>query len=282
MHRRAQPWLGTLVAVSVQAHDQACFNRASDAAFARIRAIHRAMSFHEAGSDVRAIARASEGAVLKVSTDTWHTLALALEMEQASSGVFNAALAPALVARAQLPWPDDAQPAGAHSLHEGIALEADGHVRILASIWIDLGGIAKGVAVDAAVDVLIAQGVPTGIVNAGGDLKVFGDMSQTLWVRWPDDPAQLMPMAEIQDLACATTGGYFLAGDASAALGHPAIIGQAMGLVPWSVSVMAASCAVADALTKVVWLDPQGAPALLARYDARAALLDGQGHVQQI
>ncbi len=289
--RRAKPLLGTLVELSVawglgtheaKEAEEAEFVRATDAAWACLQAAHQAMSFHEAGSDVRAIARAAKGQVLRVADATWRTLALALEIELASGGVFNAAMAPVLVERGLLPHPEGAQVPLAHSLAEGLALEDDGEgeraVRILQPLWIDLGGIAKGLAVDDAVSALQACGVPSGCVNAGGDLRVFGQASQRVSVRLPQSPTQVLSLADIQDMACASSGAYFLAGPAE----HSAMVGvrdAALPAPPASVSVLAASCAVADALTKVVWLQGARAAPLLARLQACAMVIDTQGRI---
>ena len=49
-------------------------------------------------------------------------------------------------------------------------------MRYAKRLWLDLGGIAKGYAVDEAVRVLQRQGLRAGIVNAGGDLRCFGSV----------------------------------------------------------------------------------------------------------
>lgn len=281
LRRRAKPFLGTLVEIAASARSEAQFVQATDAAFERIAQVHRAMSFHEPSSDLRAIARAPSQSVLAIAPDTWNTLALALDMEAASDGIFNAAIAPALVSRGLLPPPDGAQTPQAPSLREGIALESDFGIRILAPVWIDLGGIAKGHAVDLAVAALTAQGIESGVVNAGGDLRVFGPLTQALSVRWPAHPTQAVTIARITDLSGATSGGYFLNVDA-AAIAHPGMVGHREGPSPDSVTVIAPRCAVADALTKVLWLRGPDAQAVLRRYDAQAVLIDRLGHITRI
>ena len=173
--RRAKPLLGTLVSIDVDGVDEARFIEASDRAFARVAAIHAAMSFHEAGSDLRAMARARTGDTLPLHAETCAVLQLALAFETQSGGAFNACCAATLVARSLLPAPDDASPPQASTLAEAIELLPDDRVRVLRPAWIDLGGIAKGYAVDQAVLAMRRAGCASGWVNAGGDLRVFGE-----------------------------------------------------------------------------------------------------------
>ena len=301
---RVKPLLGTLVEISLPYRDEANFLRATDAAFERVQAIHSAMSFHEATSDVRAIARARSGDRVRVSADTFRTLALALDIERESAGVFNPSVAPELVGRGLLPNPNpypDAErlrPEPA-SLAASIALVAPDVVVVLQAVWIDLGGIAKGCAVDAAADALQAADAGDGVVNAGGDLRVFGAAQHTLSVRLPASPTISMAVAEIKNLSCATSGGYLLnctdrtdttntTDTKTATLAtHPGIVGPRSPVAARtiSVSVIARRCAVADALTKVIWLlgaDDPICSSLLKRYEASAVSFDLAGNVSRV
>ena len=292
MQRRAKPLLGTFVEIAVDCEDDAEFIRVTELAFVRITSIHTAMSFHDAASDVRAIARAVCGDVVVVSSDTWNVLALSLEMEAATHGLFNPAIAPALVAKGLLPHPNLNErgllelPMIRPLADSVTLLDADTTtnsnaniktVQVLHPTWIDVGGIAKGYAVDEAVVALQRQGVKAGVVNAGGDLRVFGVASYTVSLRMPNNPVQTIAVAELTELSCATSGGYFHSGNALS--NHAAIVGDRHELAAKfvSVTVIAPRCAVADALTKVLWLsDPmsQASQALQERFGARMVLID--------
>ena len=153
---RVKPLLGTLVEISIPYLDEAAFLHATDAAFARVQAVHQAMSFHEQTSDIHAIARARAGDEVRVSADTLQTLKLALEIERDSHGAFNPTIAPILVARGLLPAPSSSlyeplQTPEPTTLVASIVLDGVDVVHVLQPVWIDLGGIAKGLAVDVAV-----------------------------------------------------------------------------------------------------------------------------------
>jgi thiamine biosynthesis lipoprotein len=146
-------------------------------------------------------------------------------------------------------------------------------------VRIDLGGIAKGFAVDRAVDALRAHGVRGGLVNAGGDLAAFGPLPHTVHIRDPGDPRRLMCALDIRDEALATSGARFdplhSAEAAGVAIIDPAT--RTPAHMVRGVTVRAATCMLADALTKTVMVAPASAPALLGslRASALAVLANG-------
>lgn len=273
MIRRAQPWLGTLVDIRVEGTSS---QDVVTAAFAEIARLHSLMSFHHDASDIAHINRALPGDVVRVDAATWKVLRLAEEVSALSGGAFDIACAPWLVDRQILPSPapEQAWPKAQKSAAV-FALEGDGRVRKCGPGWIDVGGIAKGYIVDAAVAVLEAAGVPGGCVNAGGDLRAFGTMRVPVAVRAPDAPGQAARHIMLCCEALATSGSYFSArpyqgGVVSALL--DARDGQPLVATP-SASVRASSCAVADALTKVVLATGDCAHPALAAFGATAFLI---------
>ena len=255
LRRRAKPWLGTLVEIAIETPSEAAFLHTTELAFARVAEVHRARSFHEPGSEVCGIARAPAGASLHVSADTARVLRLALDIELRSGGLFNAAIAPALVASGRLPRPPGAQAARAGTLAEGIEWLDERRLRVRAPVWIDLGGIAKGYAVDCAVIALEAAGVTSGLVNAGGDMRAFGPAAHPVHLRFADG---LRPVALLQDAALAASCNAE-GDDATMARNTSPHIDPRSGRSvrsPNSVVVQAYSAAVADALTKVALLCP--------------------------
>lgn len=112
------------------------------------------------------------------------------------------------------------------------------------------GGIAKGFAVDKAVEVLQSKGTRSGLVNAGGDLRVFGIQSDPVWVRDPQAPGTAQWIGEIVDGAVATSAAYFTADNEAGHSCHSAIVNpsrQRRVKVTGSVSVVANTCMLADA-----------------------------------
>ncbi|MBS0388396.1 MAG: FAD:protein FMN transferase, partial [Proteobacteria bacterium] len=136
----------------------------------------------------------------------------------------------------------------------------------------------KGYAVDRAIDELRAHGATSAVVNAGGDLRCFG-APQLIHVRALDEPAALYYLGALDGAAIATSAGYYrglqIDGERIDALVDPA----REACVAWerSISVLAADCMTADALTKVVRLAPQSAPGVLQCLNAQAVVIDRQG-----
>ena len=137
-------------------------------------------------------------------------------------------------------------------------------------LTVDLGGIAKGFAVDRAVEVLKRNGVMAGIVNAGGDLRVFGSASQLVHLRHPKQPNRAAGAVRLRERAIATSGIYFARTKNRRRYVSPMLDARtgraACDLI--SVTVGAANCMTADALTKVVFALRGEAAPLLARYSA--------------
>jgi thiamine biosynthesis lipoprotein len=150
-------------------------------------------------------------------------------------------------------------------------------------IRIDLGGIAKGFAVDRAVEALRAHGMRSGLVNAGGDLSVFGPYPHTVHVRDPRDPRRLIRAVDVHEEALATSGGRFDLSQSCDTTGA-AIIDPRTGKPVYGIrgaTVRAPSCMLADALTKVVMIASQSALDLLKYFHASAlvVLADGETRV---
>src|SRR5207247_1852567 len=144
-----------------------------------------------------------------------------------------------------------------------IVLGGAGHVRFRRPLLIDFGGIAKGFAVDRAVEILKRKRVMAGIVNAGGDLRVFGSASQVVHVRHPKQPNRAAGAVRLRERAIATSGIYFAHTKNRGRWVSPILDGRtgraACDFI--SVTVGAAKCMTADAMTKaVVGLRREDAP----------------------
>jgi len=258
--RRARPWLGTIVDIRIEHADSARAERAIEAAFAEIATVHRLMSFHADDSDLARLRRARAGERLRVNARTHEVLDWSLRIAQVSDGAFDPCVATMQVARGALPLPKSAVIPDAQASWRDIELLDGERVRLRRPLWIDLGGIAKGYAVDRAIAVLRAHGAMQACVNAGGDLRVCGARAQRIDVRSAGDVVR--DAVELADAAFATstsTGTQHLHGASKLAI-------DAGG----TVNVAAPTCIVADALTKVVLAAGKSARAALCAFDAQA------------
>lgn len=269
--RRARPWLGTLVEIAIAADlDTAALLAAIDAAFADIAAVHAAMSVHEPDSELSQLNRAAHLSAMPASPALLTVLRAALSFAEDSAGAFDPVVGGRLTALGLLP--PCAITAAARASWRDVLIEAD-CIRFRQPLRLDFGGIAKGYAVDCAIGVLRAAGVAETQVNAGGDLRVFGS-AQRIALRDPRAPASLSQVIELDDQALATSAPYYASGQLPSALIEP------RSGVPYagadSVSVIAPTCLVADALTKIaLFAEPARLEALLERHDAQLLIQRG-------
>lgn len=273
--RRAQPHLGTLIEIEVEADEHAVSEVAMAEAFAAVRKVHDLMSFHDARSDVSRINQAERGACVPVAPWTYEVLEAALDLETASDGTFNVATAPILVRLGYLPRSPFDDAADAPSLRAAIELLGDGTVIVRQRCCIDLGGIAKGYAVDRALAAARQYGAAAVIVNAGGDIAAYGNTNQLVSIRHPRDPSITLARATLSNGALASSAPHFslVTGEISERV---SIIDPAKGEPTFDivgVSVRAPTCMAADALTKVVSLRGLDAAGLLRRYESHALVV---------
>lgn len=275
--RRARPLLGTLV--EIEAHGVEAEEAVSQA-FRTVERVHRLMSNHDPSSEVSRLNRQAADRAVTVDPWTWQVLAAARAFSRVSGGLFDITVAPTLTTLGYLPRHADFPRASDHADWRDVELLAFDRVRFARPLHIDLGGIAKGFAVDKAIETLRACGMTSGRVNAGGDLRRFGPAREPLYVRHPRAPARLLPLADLGNGAAATSAGYFASRQHDGRRVSPHIHPHTRKALANGISatVLAADCMTADALTKIVLADCPAALAVLEPYAARALLLDRDPH----
>src|SRR5262249_31153182 len=142
---------------------------AIDSAFGAVGKVHALMSFHDADSDVRRLNNAACARPVPVGRWAFQVLEAAIDLNQRSAGVFDVTVVPILERLGLLPrlFADRWANSTSTATTEAIELLPGDRVRFRhPGLRIDLGGIAKGFAVDRALDVLRAPGMPPGLVTA--------------------------------------------------------------------------------------------------------------------
>jgi thiamine biosynthesis lipoprotein len=281
--KRCRPLLGTYVEITLtDKRDTEWLHQTINKAFYLIETVQRMMSFHDPASDISRLNRCGHLAPLAVHPWTLQVLKKAVTLSEETGGAFDVTLAPRLVAAGLLPrhgrqhqlaeagrWQDIAFPAGESSL-----------VAFHRPLKIDLGGIAKGFAVDKAIDYLASKGVSEAVVNAGGDLRMHGSSQLRVDIRHPQYPQQETIPSVMLRPAVATSAAYFVKQRMSFIKAHHIIhphTGQPLK-TNQSVSVFSPTCVVADALTKAVLIAPQTLwNKVLASYDSFALFITRRG-----
>jgi thiamine biosynthesis lipoprotein len=282
--RRARPLLGTFVEIAVTESGSADANAAIEAAFNAVAKIHQLMSFHDPDSDVSRLNSKAFTQSVIVNRCTYQVLETAIDLHRGSNGLFDIAVAPALQRLGLLPAQSSTLPSTSmtRATTEMIEFLPGCRVRFRhPQLRIDLGGIAKGYAVDCAVEVLRSYGIESGIVNAGGDLSVFGTVPHIVHIRDPRCPERLFCQVMVRNQALASSGSCFDPiqswEPAASAVIDPASQRPACRIR--GATVRASSCVVADALTKIVMLAGEGSKAHLERYCATAIFVVADGAV---
>jgi thiamine biosynthesis lipoprotein len=273
---RARPLLGTFVEITATGSGENTA-KAIEAAFSAIEQVHRLMSFHGPESDVSRVNASEVGCEVEIDPQTYQVLQFACELGDLSDGAFDIATADALIRVGFLPCYRYATQLDPLATYQDIELLGEHRLRWRRKGRIDLGGIAKGYAVDCAIAVLKSFGIDTGIVNAGGDLRCFG-AAQQIHVRHPITPTALVSVGWLTNASIATSGGYFAGISGDDGRIEPLVDPKQRACTSWgeSVSVVAPDCMTADALTKIVRLVPERAPELLDRFKAQAVVIDDQ------
>jgi FAD:protein FMN transferase len=282
--RRARPLLGTFVEIAVAGATIDVMEAAVEAAFSALAMVHRLMSFHEANSDVSRLNRDAASGAVAVHDWTYEVLETACDLNRRSAGMFDVSVATSLQRLGLLPGVPaigerEKRACGAHNT---IQLLPENRVRFAdPAAKIDLGGIAKGFAVDCAVEALRRHSVAEGLVNAGGDIRTFGPRIREIDIRDPRYPDRVMCCIALCDAALASSGGRFDPVRSRHVL-NSGVIDPATAMPVRSIhgaTVRAPGCAIADALTKVVMNTGAAAAPILEHYGADALFVSAPGDI---
>ena len=268
MITRCKPLLGTFVEITIDQDDD---QRVIDRAFAAIEKIQELMGFHQANTELNHINRYAHSKAIDIHPWTAQVLRIAKQIHRHSRGLFNCGIGHRLVAAGLLPRHIDFTN---HNLGgiEDICFLTPELITSSRPVCLDLGGIAKGFAVDMAVKILISEGVNSGLVNAGGDLRVFGDSPIPIHIRNPKNPSELLEIGTLQNAALATSSLYFSKRDGQASHLINPLVDESDGYLEssGSYSIVAKECVYADALTKVLAISNQAHHPCFAKFSAQA------------
>ena len=259
--KRMRPLLGTFVEIGCEQSDKSA-EHAIAAAFDVIEKLHHLLSFHEQASDLSRLNQA-EGKATVVHQHTLRVMKLARGMTVASDGLFNCTLGGAMVQNGVLPNHSNPNQDGTKASGVANDIQINAHtIKLNNSIKITLDGIAKGYAVDCAIAQLKRCGIKAAWVNAGGDLRVYGDL--VLPVHRREINGGYVSLGGLQNAALATS----TVTDVYDKTFPGKIVGSSTSPALGSWTVMAHYAWRADALTKV---------ASLATATDRAAIIERLG-----
>jgi thiamine biosynthesis lipoprotein len=257
--------MGTAVSVELWADDDKTAQAAIEAVMQEMTRIDQTMSPFIATSDLALINREATRHPVKITAEMMHLLKTSIHYSQLSHGAFDISFASVgyMYDYRNHIKPTDAQIASHLNAIDYRSIKLDEKASTVQfmkpGMRIDLGGIAKGYAVDQGADILRAHGIKNAIVTAGGDSRILGDRRGRPWIVGIKDPraenksAVALPLA---DTAISTSGDYeryFMDGDRRVHhIINPKTGKSATGVR--SVSVMAPHGIDTDALTKPLFI----------------------------
>jgi FAD:protein FMN transferase len=211
-----QQALGTFVTITIVHPDANEGRNALGAAFDEIHRIHHLMNAHQQNSEVGALNR--EGYYEDASDDTRHVIQKADSFSERFEGTFDITILPLLklwqenVSKDKIPT--DAEISERLELvnYRNISIEGRTIGFRKQGMGITLAGVAKGYAVDKAIEALSRSHIEHALVNAGGDIRAIGGKGENIpWrigIRDPRNKTRIITAVELYDRAIATSGTY--------------------------------------------------------------------------
>ena len=219
--------MGTFARVVVLAKSEAAAQDCIASAFERQRHIEALMSYHIADSELNQVNRQAYEKPVAVSEETFEVLQRAKHFSELSGGAFDVTIGTLgdlwhTAGETNTP-PTESQIAEARRKvgHDKLLLDPQAQTVKFAveGMRLDLGGIAKGYAIDQSVEALRQHGAVGGMVDIGGDVMCFGrpPKGKATWVVGLQDPAvtlddaatdKLVMTLKVMDAAVTTSGDY--------------------------------------------------------------------------
>ncbi len=252
--------MGTLVEITVIPANE----KAIREAFEALKKVDALMSTYKEDSEISILNREGKA---QVSEETLEVIEDAIKFSNLTDGAFDITCRPLInlwkKAKKEEKVPTEEEIEEAISLvgYQRIILEGN-QIRLeKKGMQIDLGGIAKGYAVDKAIEALKKNSIKGALVNAGGDLYALGtDPQGEKWqigIQDPRDEDKIIDIIKVKDKAVATSGDYrryfTLEGKRFSHIVNPKT-GLTVQDVPMSVTIIGPDATTTDALSTGVFV----------------------------
>ncbi|MBI5970601.1 MAG: FAD:protein FMN transferase [Deltaproteobacteria bacterium] len=286
--------MGTDFEMTVVVDDVVMGEKAFDAAISEMRRIEEEMSEWIPGSPVSKINKDAGIMPVKVSNELFKVIAAAQEVSRLTEGAFDITWAGTrglwdfTKGKERVPTDEEVKKTRANVDYRFIELDPDKLTVFLKKrgVAIGLGAIAKGYAVDKAMQAVAALGIKNVILKAGGDMRVQGGDTLDGWkigIKHPREKGRLIAKLELKDISISTSGDYERFFIKDGVLYHhiidPSTGYPAKGVM--SVTVIAPDTMTSDALSTAVFvLGPIKGMALVKRLKGvEAVIVDSDGRI---
>ncbi len=265
--------MGTIAKITAIAQNPQTARSSIEAAFQQLSQVDKCMSTYDANSQISRVNRLACRKPVRVSKELFEVLQKSIYFNQLTGGAFDITIGPLVelwqnaAETNSLPSQKMLESARQRVGCQNIVLDHNSmSVRLtLPGMKLDLGAIAKGYAIDKAVQAMRRCGATAGLVDLGGDIRCFGetDRKDNFWYVGVQDPAkaekdtlsgQSILTLKLKNEAAATSGDYrrfhLIKGKK-----YSHIINSATGSTggqPASVTIIAPNATGADALATAV------------------------------
>ncbi len=252
---KSRSLFGRITRITVLGKGQLCSSKIITQAFDVMERLEALTDCSHLNSELMKLTANPVNQYVEVSSWLWHLLQTANDISYRTDGAFD------IVA------------AGTDGVAEwtDLDLSKPRMVRLRRPVYLSVGGLRKGYAVDLAVKALRELGAGAGLIDAGGCIRTFGPREWRIEFK----PNALNPCGEnevvpvsLYDSSLVGLGHYF--GGAKIYDRDNQMVRCAREWQKTSLLVRANSCAHADALTKVAALKPQESPKMLKQFGASA------------
>jgi len=265
--------MGTFAHIVVVADDSQICQNSISSAFTKLDQIEKMMSYHDSGSELSRLNSSAFEKSVKPSPELYELILKSIEFSRQTDGAFDITVGP-LVDLFRLeqkthtkPTPEQIAWAKQKTGYGKLVVDPNAKTIRFAieGMKLDLGGIAKGYAIDSAIQVIKDSGALGAMVDIGGDIRCFGKPpgNTTCWIVGLQNPANTDPneipykqgqscllTLSINNKAVTTSGDYrrfaLVQGEKVSHIINPQIGFGAKELS--SVTVIADSALIADAM----------------------------------
>ncbi len=218
--------MGTFVRIVVIAKDSDTAGKCIENAFKQINKVDGLMSDYKSDSEISSVNRDGFKKAVQLSQSTFEVLQRSIEFSKLTDGAFDITVGPLVElfrkAKKKQVFPEQNEIADARSKVGFEKLKLDDRNRTVQftveGMQLDLGGIAKGYAVDKSVETMQTHGATGGMVDLGGDIRCFGAplKGRDHWVIGLQNPdmgkdsngREVLLKLKVTNGAIATSGDY--------------------------------------------------------------------------
>lgn len=285
--KRTQILLGTVVEIQVRDKDEKKAEDAISKAFAEVKRIDDLFTTYNQESPVWKI-NISSDTIIKIDDEIYNLLILCDSVTKISNGCFDVSLDN--LTRAWGFYTDNPHLPAKTAIDSALLNSGWNNVRLIGNnsiikkknIGFNFGAIAKGYAVDKAIELLKTFGVQSALVNAGGEIKVIGN-DWKVGIQHPRDERDIVAAVKLENNSVATSGDYEQFFEVDGIRYHhildPKSGYPARGLQ--SVTIINQSNTFADALATAVFVmgKDKGMELIETLDDTEAMIIDEQGKI---